>query len=98
MPIYIYETIPADGGDAVRFEVMQRVAEPALTQHPETGAPVRRVITAPALVLKHSSRGERNILSSENLSRNGFVRYKRAGDGTYERTGGKAGPKRISSH
>ena len=97
MPIYVYETMPADGAEPTRFEVMQRMSEPALTEHPETGEPVRRVITAPALALKHSTRRERDVLSSENLSRHGFSRYERAGDKTYERTGGTAGPRRIRS-
>lgn len=97
MPIYVYETMPADGAEPMRFEVMQRIAEPALSEHPETGEPVRRVITAPALALKHSSRREREVLSDDNLARHGFSRYERAGDGTYERTGGKAGPRRIRS-
>jgi len=97
MPIYVYETIPSDGSEPTRFEIMQRIADPALTEHPETGSPVRRVITAPALALKHASGREREVLSDSNLSRHGFSRYERAGDGTYERTAGKAGPPRIRS-
>lgn len=95
MPIYVYETIPADGGETTRFEVMQRMSEPALSEHPQTGEAVRRIITAPALALNHSSGRERDVLSNDNLSRHGFSRYERAGDGTYERTGGKTGPRRI---
>lgn len=46
MATYIYETIPANKGDAPRrFEVVQSMKEPALTHDPETGLPVRRVIT-----------------------------------------------------
>ena len=97
MPTYVYETVPTDGGKPTRFEVVQRITEPALTKHPETGEPVQRVITAPALVLKHSSRREGNVLSDENVSRHGFSRYEPAGDGTYERTAGKKGPRRIGS-
>jgi predicted nucleic acid-binding Zn ribbon protein len=44
MPTYIYETT-SPGKPARRFEVEQRMSEPALTRHPETGEPVRRVIT-----------------------------------------------------
>jgi predicted nucleic acid-binding Zn ribbon protein len=46
MPIYIYETIP-DHPHARprRFEVRQAMDEPPLTADPETGAPVRRVIS-----------------------------------------------------
>jgi predicted nucleic acid-binding Zn ribbon protein len=46
MPTYLYETIPdVPGSAAERFEVKQSFAEAALTNHPETGAPVRRVIS-----------------------------------------------------
>ncbi len=42
MPTYIYETLTEP---AVRFEFKQSMKDPALTQHPETGEPVRRVIS-----------------------------------------------------
>ena len=46
MAIYVYETIPRRKGQKVRrFEVEQRMSDPALTHDPRTGEPVRRVIT-----------------------------------------------------
>ncbi len=46
MPTYVYETIPAnDREQPVRFELDQRMSEPALTKHPESGKPVRRIIS-----------------------------------------------------
>lgn len=46
MPTYEYETIPAKPGDPLRrFEVTQRMADRALTRDPETGLPVRRVVS-----------------------------------------------------
>ncbi len=46
MPTYLYETIPSSASEAVeRFEVRQSFTEPVLAVHPETGAPVRRVIS-----------------------------------------------------
>ena len=42
MPIYVYETT---GGKPRRFEVKQGMKEAPLTHDPETGEPVRRVIT-----------------------------------------------------
>lgn len=46
MATYTYETIPQEAGEEpVRFEVRQSMLEDALTEHPETGVPVRRVIT-----------------------------------------------------
>jgi predicted nucleic acid-binding Zn ribbon protein len=46
MPTYVYETIP-DNPKATprRFEVRQAIDEPPLLTDPETGAPVRRVIS-----------------------------------------------------
>ncbi len=45
MTTYVYETIPQKpGAQPQRFEVRQSMSEPALTRHPETGEPVRRVI------------------------------------------------------
>jgi len=46
VPIYVYETIPQSAGDApVRFEVRQGMNDPKLTEQPDTGIPVRRVIS-----------------------------------------------------
>jgi hypothetical protein len=42
---YLYETIPAREGDEVkRYEINQSIHDEALTIHPETGEPIRRVI------------------------------------------------------
>ena len=46
MATYVYETIPRqDGASSRRFEVVQSMKDAPLTQHPETGEPVRRVIS-----------------------------------------------------
>jgi len=46
MPVYVYETIPeSDAVSAERFEIRQSMSEPSLTVHPETGSPVRRVLS-----------------------------------------------------
>jgi predicted nucleic acid-binding Zn ribbon protein len=45
MPTYEYETISADPSKIMRFEFSQRMADAPLTKHPETGEPVRRVIS-----------------------------------------------------
>ena len=45
MATYVYETIPRDANDAPqRFEVVQSMKDAPLTQHPDTGQPVRRVV------------------------------------------------------
>ncbi len=44
MPTYVYETVPAAGEAAERFEVRQGMTEAPLTAHPASGVPVRRVV------------------------------------------------------
>jgi len=46
MATYLYETIPRTPGEVPEtFEVIQSMKDAPLTKHPETGVPVRRVIT-----------------------------------------------------
>ena len=46
MATYIYETIPQKKGQKPRrFEVQQSMKDDALTHDPETGEPVKRIIT-----------------------------------------------------
>lgn len=57
MAIYVYETIPAGSDEAVKtFEIRQSMKEAAFTKHPETGEPIRRVITG-GLGIMTSSKG-----------------------------------------
>ena len=45
MAIYTYETIPAAPDLPVHtYEIRQSMKDAALTSHPETGEPIRRVI------------------------------------------------------
>jgi hypothetical protein len=45
MPVYVYETIPADAGASPRqFELRQSMNDRPLTHDPESGLPVRRLI------------------------------------------------------
>lgn len=53
MPVYQYETIPSVPDEPVRcFEVKQSMSEKPLTRDPETGKPVRRVISGGYLMVK----------------------------------------------
>ncbi|HTX65661.1 MAG TPA: zinc ribbon domain-containing protein [Opitutaceae bacterium] len=46
MATYIYETIPQRPGETpLRFEIVQSMREAPLTRKPDTGEPVRRVIS-----------------------------------------------------
>jgi predicted nucleic acid-binding Zn ribbon protein len=45
MPTYLYETISQSQTEQPeRFEVRQSMKDQALTNHPETGKPVRRIM------------------------------------------------------
>jgi predicted nucleic acid-binding Zn ribbon protein len=50
MPKYVYQNL--ETGEHYEFE--QRFHDPAYTHHPETGAPIKRLIFAPAVVFKGS--------------------------------------------
>ena len=53
MTTYVYETVPTPEGEAPEYiENKQSMNDPALTHHPETGQPIRRVILGGIGVLK----------------------------------------------
>ena len=74
MPLYEYEP---DAGHCDycrdRFEVLQRLSEPALTACPDCGQPCHRVFSSFA-----SIKSTRDMLSTKNLAKNGFTQYKKA--------------------
>lgn len=45
MATYLYQIIKKDGTEGEQFEFVQSMKDAPLTKHPETGEPVRRVIT-----------------------------------------------------
>lgn len=46
MATYVYETIPQNSGDtATQFEIQQSMRDEPLKRHPESGVPVRRIIS-----------------------------------------------------
>jgi predicted nucleic acid-binding Zn ribbon protein len=46
MPTYVYETIPGNPDDEPRrLEVFQRMTDATLTHDPDSGEPVRKIIT-----------------------------------------------------
>jgi predicted nucleic acid-binding Zn ribbon protein len=94
MPTYVYQVIEADGSEGEIFEVMQSMKEDALTTHPENGKPVKRMIVAPHAMTKHTP----GNLSNDRLSRLGFTKYTKAGDGHYEKAAGSGGPDVISAN
>lgn len=50
MPVYVYKNL----NTGERFEVEQRITEPAWTEHPETGDPVKRLIQPVGIAFKGS--------------------------------------------
>jgi hypothetical protein len=96
MPIYVYEVVSAEGEAGETFEWLQGINEAPLTVHPETGVPVRRLLTAPNLAGTYSDMKSAANLSNKNLAAKGFTKYVKAGDGKYEKAAGK-GPNVISA-
>ena len=95
MPTYVYEVINQDGTPGERFEVVERMTDEALTKHPETGQPVRRVFVPFHVAGKHAPmKTDRNLADNKKLERLGFTKYEKSGDGTYEKVLGD-GPKLI---
>jgi len=94
MPTYVYEVI-TQAGDGERFEVVQQMSEDALTSHPETGEPVRRIFLPPNIASRYTERtAVANSSDDGKLERLGFTKYVKSGDGKYEKTIGK-GPSQI---
>ena len=90
MPIYEYAPLSGkcrqcDG----RFEVYQKVADAKLETCPDCGKPVERLVGAPAVHGKYSTK------SDSRISDLGMTKYVKTSDGSYERTVGQGGPKMI---
>ena len=96
MPLYQYELVNPDGSGGEQFELFQSMADAALTKHPETGQPVRRVLCAPAIGGRWSDGAmARSVADDKKLDRLGFTKYVKSGDGVYEKRAGK-GPDVIN--
>jgi predicted nucleic acid-binding Zn ribbon protein len=98
MPIYVYEVVNDDNQPGERFEIFQKMTDSPLTQHPETGVPVRRVITAPSINIpgrKTAAMAKENVADDSRLEKLGFTKYVKTGKGTYEKRAGQ-GPDTIS--
>lgn len=96
MPLYEYELITDDPRRAERYEFLQGMDEPPLTRHPDTGKPIRRIVAAPSLPGNPSRPSATQSLSDKNLDRLGFTKYRKTGDGRYEKTAGAEGPSYIN--
>jgi hypothetical protein len=83
--------VTEDGSEGEVFEILQSMSEPTLTAHPETGQPVKRLLSAPNTMRKMPP----GNLSNSRLEKLGFTKYERAGDGKMSKTFGQ-GPDLIS--
>ena len=63
MAIYEYEILGPDGQPRGIYEVEQKMSEPALTEHPETGEPLRRILSA---TFAHGSRSSPESVACES--------------------------------
>ena len=90
MPIYVYETVPADGSLGTRFEVEQSMQDAPLETHPLTGERVRKVLTAPNLNARYTPGQTASKLETKNVEKAGFTKYERDRlTGRYHKTAGK---------
>ena len=96
MPMYVYQYVDSDKTDGERFEFLQGIRDEPLTQHPENGRPVRRVITACNINSSVGFKGKiERDLSDKNLYRLGFTKYVKSSDGQYKKSVG-SGPETLS--
>ncbi|XZE44895.1 FmdB family zinc ribbon protein [Pirellulaceae bacterium SH467] len=96
MPIYVYEIVRDGDNPSETFEVIQRMSDEPLQVHPDTGEPVRRVLSAPSIGGMWSDSAMGKSTNDDNLKRLGFTKYVKTGDGSYEKTVGK-GPTNLSA-
>ena len=94
MPLYVYEVVLPDGSGGEQFEIIQKMADAPLKKHPETGKPVRRLLSEPNAPRKWTDSQGAAKITDKNLAAKGFTKYVKSGDGTYEKTAG-TGPKKF---
>ncbi len=93
MPTYEYAPVTLGCSDcAPSFEIVQKLAEDALTHCPTCKQPIRRVISASAVIS-----GSSHLLRESHFSKHGFTQYKKVETGKYEKTAGD-GPDTISGN
>ena len=94
----VFQYVVLNGKTTPDFiEIEQASGEKALSHHPITGEPIKRVLSAPSLTLKHSSEKESKILSHDNLVKNGFSIFEKdSSTGSYSQTIGQSKAKKDS--
>jgi putative FmdB family regulatory protein len=94
MPIYEYVPVNPEEASCEEcvngFEAIQSMTDEPYETCVACQAPVRRALSAFGV----NANSTKDMLSNKNLEKNGFTKYKKAGDGVYEKTAGK-GPRYI---
>ena len=85
MPIYEYVILNNDGSEGETFEVLQKIADAPLKKHPQSGKPVRRIMSSPSVKKQYSGGPIKGDTSNKNLERLGFTKYQKSKAGTYEK-------------
>jgi putative FmdB family regulatory protein len=86
----LYDFAPRSGKCSLckgRFEAFQRMGEKPLTSCPQCGKPCERLVSAATITGRFST-------SDSRVKELGMTKYKKAGDGVYEKTAGR-GPNVI---
>ncbi len=91
MPIHEYFPLQGPGCAlcCYGFERLHGAHEAPLSHCPACGTPLRRALSAPTIL-----EGQAHVLRESHLARHGFVQYRRAEKGRYEKTAGD-GPETI---
>jgi predicted nucleic acid-binding Zn ribbon protein len=97
MPVYQYRVVNSNLENEI-LEIEQALNEKELKVHPITGEAIKRVLTIPALILKHSTASEKKSLDPANLTKNGFTVFQKDKSNSmkYTRTAGVKGPEEIN--
>lgn len=90
MPIFTYVVVNPDGSDGSALEIEQGVNDAPLTRHPLTGAPLRRVFSAPGLVTRYAENEMKRAVNDEKFfAERGFTKYERdPATGVYHKIAG----------
>ena len=92
MPTYLYEVVAT--GEVLEIE--HPSSDPTLTEHPETGQPIRKVFTAPNIGTRYGSDYSKNLLADASIAKSGFTKYVRDPvSKRYNRTVGNMGPAQL---
>ncbi|MDP6447195.1 MAG: zinc ribbon domain-containing protein [Pirellulaceae bacterium] len=82
MPKYVYQIVFDNGDVGEQFEVFQKMSDEPLTEHPETGQAVRRVLQPPNISgAFNEERINRALGNDQKLEKLGFTKYVNNGQG-----------------